>query len=470
MNKHLKIFLAAIMVVVTSTLMAQMSGVSCTFTASENACVQQHVQVTYTGGAATTAHYTWDFGEAIVVLGDGQGPYVLRWETAGEKHITLKVRIEHDSCTLTRTVVVHALPAVFHMTGGGSYLAGGEGVPVGLSGSEVGVIYKLLKDSLTVKATVVGTGQAISFGKMTEPGRYCCGAKIDGTDCTSAMEGVAEVTTTNFNDLKLCMVTYDSVSGHSLVIWNKPVTTEINHFNIYRETSANDVYDKIAEIPYSSYSSWVDATSKPLVKSDKYEISATNNNQAEAERSAPHKTIHLNINPGYGYYNLIWNHYEGFDFLTYRIHRRIGQDAFHVIDSVASNVDSYTDFTSGAGVATYYIEVVRTEPCHPTLKSGLYYSVTSNVAAAVPYGIADQSIKGLSISPNPVKDMLKVSLSDAKPCTTSYTVLSLQGAKLAAGDFDVNQYKIDFSTFEPGMYFLMLKNNTGVSVIKILKQ
>jgi len=68
---------------------------------------------------------------------------------------------------------VIALPTLstFNVTGGGSGCAG-SGVAVGLSGSSVGVTYKLYRGATIVGTPVTGTGAAISFGNQTVAGTY----------------------------------------------------------------------------------------------------------------------------------------------------------------------------------------------------------------------------------------------------------------------------------------------------------
>jgi hypothetical protein len=60
-----------------------------------------------------------------------------------------------------------SLPLAYDVTGSGSYCAGEDGLPVGLSDSEPAVTYTLLKDGLPQEPTVAGTGDAISFGLQT---------------------------------------------------------------------------------------------------------------------------------------------------------------------------------------------------------------------------------------------------------------------------------------------------------------
>ncbi len=68
-----------------------------TFEIQENeVCQGKNFSIMYTGNAATSANYTWDFDGATVVNGSGGGPYDLSWDTEGPKTITLTV--EEDGC------------------------------------------------------------------------------------------------------------------------------------------------------------------------------------------------------------------------------------------------------------------------------------------------------------------------------------------------------------------------------------
>ncbi len=74
-----------------------------------------------------------------------------------------------------------------------------------------------------------------------------------------------------------------------------------------------------------------------------------------------HKTMHLTINQGLGNtWNLIWSHYEGFNFGTYRIYRGTNPSNMTMIGEVPSNLNSYTDNTATDNTGFYYqVEVVR---------------------------------------------------------------------------------------------------------------
>ena len=127
MLTQLRIILTAILAALSPALWAQ-ANVTCTFTVPEIVCIEQDIKVTYAGSAPETASFIWGFNDATIVSGSGRGPYMLHWLTLGEKHVSLKVKFENDSCTNVRAVLVKELPAVFHIAGGGSYPAGGIGV------------------------------------------------------------------------------------------------------------------------------------------------------------------------------------------------------------------------------------------------------------------------------------------------------------------------------------------------------
>ncbi len=91
------------------------------------------------------------------------------------------------------TVVVDPLPNAYTVTGGGSFCPGGVGVDVGLSNSEVGVLYQLYHDGVPVGSAVSGIGAAFSFGLYTGTGVYTVDAVNSSTGCYNVMTGSATV-------------------------------------------------------------------------------------------------------------------------------------------------------------------------------------------------------------------------------------------------------------------------------------
>ena len=77
----------------------------------------------------------------------------------------------------------------FHVTGGGSYVSGGLGVPVGLSGSQSGVTYQLYTNGIATGQTVSGAGPAISFGNQTQAATYAVYSTATNGYCVAQMIG-----------------------------------------------------------------------------------------------------------------------------------------------------------------------------------------------------------------------------------------------------------------------------------------
>jgi hypothetical protein len=90
-------------------------------------------------------------------------------------------------------VFLEPAPAVFAMTGGGSYTDEDGGAMVGLSGSETGVDYHLYVNGDVLVTTIPGTGEALSFG-LQATGVYTVRAEDTTHGCSSHMEGEAVVT------------------------------------------------------------------------------------------------------------------------------------------------------------------------------------------------------------------------------------------------------------------------------------
>ncbi len=75
----------------------------------------------------------------------------------------------------------HTKPLVYSVTGGGSYCEGASGLPVGLSSTETGVTYTLLKNGSALSPTVAGTGSAISFDNQLAGTYTVTGTNSGGT-------------------------------------------------------------------------------------------------------------------------------------------------------------------------------------------------------------------------------------------------------------------------------------------------
>ncbi len=90
------------------TVLANPTG---NFTIGSPICAGQPTTVTYTGTAANTAQYQWDFAGATVLSGTGQGPYSIRWDNPGNYALSLLVNEQGcNSAAYTAIALVNPEP------------------------------------------------------------------------------------------------------------------------------------------------------------------------------------------------------------------------------------------------------------------------------------------------------------------------------------------------------------------------
>ncbi|MBO4777238.1 MAG: leucine-rich repeat protein [Bacteroidales bacterium] len=184
---------------------------------------------------------------------------------------------------------------------------------------------------------------------------------------------------------EIALVTVSQESPANLVVWQKEETEAIDFYSIYRETTNDGVYEKIDEVPYNQTSIYVDDNTDSQTKAYRYKISATDNCGNESPQSPNHKTIHVTINQGLnGVNNLIWDHYEGFEFSTYSIFR-ITTDGVTEIDRVPSSNWTFTEKNAPKNTLSYYVavelpkEIDVNEPFQKA-ESGPFALAVSNIA------------------------------------------------------------------------------------------
>ena len=108
-----------------------------TFSPLGNACLGQNVIVT-APNAGQSGAYSWNFGGATVVSGGGAGPYNLKWNSIGNKTISLKVSNSGCSDSITHSITIASDPVAL----AGRDTSVCSGITVQLGGAAVaGVSY-----------------------------------------------------------------------------------------------------------------------------------------------------------------------------------------------------------------------------------------------------------------------------------------------------------------------------------------
>lgn len=279
---------------------------------------------------------------------------------------------------------------------------------------------------------------------------------------------------------EICLVTYDHSLDKNLIVWERTIDHYIDHYNIYRESPSNSMYDKIGEVLVESLSLFVDYTSDPNFQSERYKISAVDLCGAESDLSNFHATIYLTLSKGNPEgFVLSWTPYIGFDFEKYYIYR--GKSAYNLIliDSTTKTTLSYLDNVNEE--VFYQISVKKEDRCIPSSfkKTGAdpYGQSVSNIednSLLIKQSINNEIINNIKIYPVPSSDFLNIELDYSASQSIEISILSSLGNEVYYNYFNLESntinYQIDLKSnkLSDGLYILKLNIGENAIYKKIL--
>lgn len=325
-------------------------------------------------------------------------------------------------------------------------------------------------DSITVDY-----GASAVSGQISVHAQNSCGA---GVSSSRAIQIIGVETQ------DICVVTVDQAINKNIVVFQKSQTSNPAAYNIYRESTAANVYTLEATIPGDSLSEYVDMTSQPDARSYRYKITVVDSCGNESDSSYAHKTIHLNVNLGVPAtnVNLIFEAYEGFDYGSYEIHRRQNQSQDIVIATIPSNLLSYTDTQApvGADSLYYYVEMLSPSTCSSDYKvmAGRNYnsgkSNTSGLRYTDPTAIVEgNNIFNAEVYPNPNNGQFTLEIRNTfANQETTVSIFDMQGRLLfeeqgiASKGTNIKQF--DLSSYAKGAYHIQVRNSKGVINKKVV--
>lgn len=275
--------------------------------------------------------------------------------------------------------------------------------------------------------------------------------------------------------VSICIITVDSTSTKNVIVWEKPVTTNIDSFRIYREISS--VFTPIITRHYDSLSIYTDtdASVNPNFSAYQYKISAIDTNGIESPLSARHETMWLQVTqPNPPMYDLLWTDYCGFPVTKYYIVRDSNNTNFWVrIDSVNFGTNVYVDSFPPTDSAAYRIEADIPTPCNVSIKNPLpvvttIKSTRSNSYKTTSLGVHDAVLdKNVIVYPNPSSGKFKIYSSGFK--IRNLEVYNLYGEKIYSSSGIQNSLlEIDLSAQPNGIYFVKLISSAGTVVKKVV--
>lgn len=278
---------------------------------------------------------------------------------------------------------------------------------------------------------------------------------------------------------EICVVTVDTGSTHNMVIWEKPAAPNLDHFRIYRDVVGT--WYHIGDVPYDSLSQFVDTTFgiDPNATSYQYAISSVDTCGNESDLSAHHQTMHLTQNMGLGgEANLIWDNYEGFGFIFYRIMRDTGNGVFAVLDSVTATNTTYTDWNAPNNQTRYRIQIVLDQQCvssranHNTTRSNRTQPPSNGGGGST--DIVEVLVGDVSVYPNPSKGNVSIDLSSQTNLDAMISLYGMDGRLIKQFNKTIfegdNQIQLNLDMLERGMYQLLIAGEGLKVVERIVKE
>ena len=264
------------------------------------------------------------------------------------------------------------------------------------------------------------------------------------------------VTSSTTDILSSICVVGVSTKNKNIIVWEKPITTVIDSFLVFRESSLQTgVYDQIGSLSYSDSTFFIDTTANSKIQSYKYKIANKDVCGFTTTLSDAHKTMHLNINQGMGNtWNLIWEEYEGFTVSSYKIYRGIRTDSLSLIGSTAGGNTSYSDFSAPSGFVYYQVEVISPNACNPSKN---YNSSRSNIATNNPYGVNELNASNgkLQIFPNPANEKTTITWNNSMHQKYQVKITDISGKIiLIKENITSDSFILNAAEYAPGTYFI----------------
>jgi hypothetical protein len=269
-----------------------------------------------------------------------------------------------------------------------------------------------------------------------------------------------------YEDEELCVVTV-SEDNRNLLVWEKTPDKGTIAYNIYREGDVADEYEYIGTRSYDDLSIFVDPDSDPREEAYRYKIT-TVNECSESEYSNYHQTIHLQISPGIGRFNLTWTKYEyeggPLTFITHEIYRGGTTASMTKIGSVSGNQFTYTDVNPPGDTLYYQVRGILATPCFPTegkkADPESYAFSRSNIEdirTTTGLIMPGAGLQELRIHPNPVRHTAVISIPESSPGIYKLVLMDIRGRVIRSIDnISKPEYELLRGDLPGGFYLIRL--------------
>lgn len=260
----------------------------------------------------------------------------------------------------------------------------------------------------------------------------------------------------------VCLVTVDSLIHKNIILWkavNLGVTT---NFRIYKE-QPNGIDLFLGNSPVKLYNIFIDTTSTPDVKAERYLVSTIDTCGNESAKTGDVQSIFLSVYHEFSNtWSLSWTSIlEGVD-----IFRGNSPGNLKLVTSVQAGVSAYKDIEAPEGL-TYYM--VSTKPGNSCDSAGRYLSSQSNIVFAKRTGLSELKLSQLlDVSPNPVTDVLTIQSRSGQ--SVSMKLYDAMGRLVFTNELHKTLSQINMGQLSDGFYTLEFKSGNEVYYQKLIKR
>ena len=299
---------------------------------------------------------------------------------------------------------------------------------------------------------------------------------VDNNGCTVRSQ-VDTINTSIIAAPHICIVGVDSTSGKNIIVWNQSSDLKMDSIRVYKETSVQNVFQKIGQKARSEVGMLIDQNSDPRITSYRYYLMGVDSCGKVTPIGTFHRTIHLQVNIGAGNsWNLNWNKYEGANLGTYHIYRGTDSTQMSLLANLPANLHSYTDYTPPSGNVYYLLKVDLASACNPGGSTN--YSLSSsnffNTKDAT-VGIDKIELHNISLSvfPNPNNGLFNIKIESANQQNISLMIFNNMGSLVATEQFTVNgsiSKRLSLEHLSKGIYYLRIQTKDDVVMRKVIIQ
>jgi hypothetical protein len=339
-------------------------------------------------------------------------------------------------------------PTVYNVTGSGTDCLS-IGVPVGLSGSQVGYNYQLVLNGVNVGSPIAGTSSALSFGNQMSAGNYVVAASNAGCTSTASMTGSAIVNLTP-------NPTVGAISTNQTICSGTTLSSNISIAN----ATGTVQWQRADDAGFTTNLTNIGTNSTTLtiaqvgnLSSTKYFRAVVSNGTCTAVNSgAVLVTVNTTAAP------------TGATTQSLSSLLTIGS-----IVVTGTNVVWYaSSANAAAGINPLpSITPLTNTTYYATQTVGGCASTTSLAVTITTLANQDFDMTQFSYYPNPVNDMLNLSYSQDM---NSVKVFNMVGQELLNKEVNASTVQIDLSSFANGAYFIQVTTGTAMKTVRVIKR